>query len=163
MKKTRKISRNKLFGWLALLELLFIWGNSMIVAEISGNTSGKLTKIIYELIKILFEIEASFGTLHFFIRKLAHFTEYAVYGFLIKGYGKFNWILTLIIGLTTAGIDEMIQYFTPGRSCEIRDVMIDFSGFIFGIISYWILRAIWHELENTIIKKYKEKMSKGNI
>lgn len=75
-----------------------------------------------------------------FVRKLAHFLEYALEGALTvllfvayrfrvkKGF----WAM-LLIGFVTAVIDESIQFFSPGRAPGILDVCIDMQGFICGM------------------------------
>lgn len=117
-------------GW-----ILFIWGNSMQSGVQSGAASGQITEFINE---IFADGDAVVVTEHF-IRKMAHFTEYAVLGVLTvlmlqqkrklnKRYGA----LMLTIGCVTAVLDEMIQYFTPGRFCAVTDMLIDMSGVLCG-------------------------------
>lgn len=75
------------------------------------------------------------------IRKLAHFSIYTLVGILIMTFmstyklllfKKFS--ISTIVGLCYAISDEYHQSFVPGRSAEIRDVVIDTSGVVFGII-----------------------------
>ena len=40
--------------------------------------------------------------------------------------------------------DEVHQYFVPGRSCELRDVLVDTSGALTGILAaFALLSVIW--------------------
>ena len=79
--------------------------------------------------------------LQFVVRKGAHFTAYAILGGLCfadlrvldKFKLKINFIIALVISALYAASDELHQYFVPGRSCEIRDVMIDSLGALTGI------------------------------
>ena len=71
----------------------------------------------------------------FIVRKAAHFSEYAVLGALLSVtvylYAQKRWksfFITLPIGAAVAVCDEVIQLFPVGRSCEVRDMLIDFSG-----------------------------------
>lgn len=41
-----------------------------------------------------------------------------------------------------AGTDELHQLFVPGRSCELRDVMIDSSGALAGVLLVFLIRRI---------------------
>ena len=73
-----------------------------------------------------------------FIRKLAHFTEYTVLGALLSAtyYAyqrkiKTALISALITGAVIAVIDEIIQLFPAGRSCQISDMLLDFCGVAF--------------------------------
>ena len=75
------------------------------------------------------------------VRKTAHFLEYAVLGFLLASvfvsFGlktKQNIPLSFIIGALYAVSDEIHQYFVPGRSCQISDMLLDSAGVITGIL-----------------------------
>ena len=68
-----------------------------------------------------------------FIRKTAHFMIYFILGILVFSLlleFKINHIviITTFICMLYAASDEIHQSFIPGRSCEIRDVLIDTSG-----------------------------------
>lgn len=76
------------------------------------------------------------------VRKAAHFGEYAVMGILIRVilYREFcgkkkKWFLVAVLWvLLSAAADEWHQYFVPGRCASIRDVLLDTSGGICGIL-----------------------------
>lgn len=66
------------------------------------------------------------------IRKCAHFASYFLLGiFSALSYSRITkkpfW-LALCTGVLYAVSDELHQYFIPGRSCEIRDMLIDSLG-----------------------------------
>lgn len=74
-------------------------------------------------------------------RKTAHFTIYMVLGLLIglllKEYNigiKKVIIYGIIICMCYAISDEIHQSFISGRSCELRDVLIDTCGSTFGLL-----------------------------
>lgn len=46
--------------------------------------------------------------------------------------GRRCWGVPFFIGLMTAVCDETIQLFVPGRSAEVRDVLIDAAGVLLG-------------------------------
>lgn len=78
-------------------------------------------------------------SLHKIVRKLAHFYNFAVIGFLLMGIhttfkenGK-KAVLLLCFGCLLAIFDETHQFFVPGRSAEIGDVLIDIIGVLFGM------------------------------
>ena len=85
------------------------------------------------------------------VRKAAHFSEYALLGFLIsatclsfnKTYG-FTALISWICGTLYAVSDEIHQYFVPGRSCQLSDMLLDsagvFAGVVFCIICVHICR-----------------------
>lgn len=86
----------------------------------------------------------------FIIRKSAHFTIYTVLGilsaFTFISYKSIRFymrsVLSAVICLLYAASDEIHQYFIPGRSCELRDVCIDFSGALLGIITVMLLARL---------------------
>ena len=120
--------RTRLCICLILLNLCFIWGNSMLPGEISGALSDWLGRLLG-----LGKGDPSQGT--GLLRKLAHFSEFASLGFLLawlaylKGERGFHiFALALLGGLLAACIDESIQMLTSARGPGLVDVWIDTSG-----------------------------------
>ena len=83
------------------------------------------------------------------IRKLAHFSEFALEGFLlmlcIRVYTKhfvrhMSW--PLLGGMTTALMDETIQLHSPNRTSSVVDVWIDMSGVVAGLLFALIILLI---------------------
>ena len=81
-------------------------------------------------------ITLSLDQVSFFIRKLAHFTEYFILGVIfyqvyIK-YVNFKKLAVILIthGFMTAVLDETLQTFIPNRSGQFTDVLIDTLGVI---------------------------------
>lgn len=73
------------------------------------------------------------------IRKYAHFSLYCLLGILSACFGlcfrtsvRKRWSAVLLFCLLYAVSDEIHQLFVPGRACEIRDMLIDFSGSFLG-------------------------------
>ena len=80
------------------------------------------------------------SSLHYFIRKAAHFGEYLILGVLIActllSFGARPLIAVLIsmgAGVLYALSDEFHQSFVKGRSASLFDVLIDSAGVFFGI------------------------------
>lgn len=81
--------------------------------------------------------------LHHIIRKNAHFIIYLVLGVLVINAlnvsgidGRRGIVLALSICILYAISDEVHQLFVPGRSGEVRDVIIDTAGSSVGIGIY---------------------------
>ena len=131
MGRTKK--KLRLCTTLLVLNIVFIWGNSLLPGSVSGAISGWLKDILASLFH--FGGEASEGG-HGLLRKLAHFTEFACLGALFAWlYGMLRkpvW-LAIVCGFAVACMDETIQCFVPNRGPSIRDVMIDTSGALLGI------------------------------
>lgn len=134
---------------LLLLCIIFIWRNSMEEADISGARSVRITKAVNELLAGDGQMLVSEHS----IRKLAHFSEYALEGilavFFLWAYGLSTGRYAcpgILLGLLTAQIDETIQLFTPGRDGAVTDVWIDFGGFLCGalisLMWIWVKRRI---------------------
>ena len=119
---------------LLVLNVLFIWGNSLLPGSVSGAISGWVKDILASIFS--FGSEDPEGG-HGLLRKLAHFTEFACLGICL------TWLLAmlqrhkalpLLFGFLTACVDETIQAFVPGRNPSPLDVAIDTSGVITGMI-----------------------------
>jgi len=74
------------------------------------------------------------------VRKTAHFLEYAIFGFFtarsFKLSNKKPFFAIPFCGIYAA-TDEYHQTFTPGRSGEFGDVLLDTTGATFGAFIYW--------------------------
>lgn len=95
------------------------------------------------------EINTVAEKLTFIVRKGAHFSIYAVlcilWALLLKEYrifGKWRFILSVLICFLYACSDEIHQVFVSGRSGEIRDVLIDTCGAITGFSVLWSVRLL---------------------
>lgn len=117
--------------------IIFIFSNSAQVAQVSSGRSGEITVKLNEL---LGRLHPRFQLTEHIVRKLAHLTEYMMLGFwlmlTLRVYTKrvvshISW--PLFFGLLVPVADESIQMFTDGRSAEVRDVLIDFSGVLLGL------------------------------
>lgn len=79
----------------------------------------------------------------FYIRKLAHITEYLILGFLmfnlLKQYNVTNIYYAIGLSILYSCTDEFHQLFISGRSGSIRDVLIDSIGILIGTYLYKLL------------------------
>src|SRR5947208_11276187 len=82
----------------------------------------------------------------FFMRKLAHVSEYAVLAVLLyrafvhtalKGRRAFSAGVVLLLCAAYAATDEFHQSFVRSRTVSLRDVMMDISGAMLDVPSYW--------------------------
>lgn len=82
------------------------------------------------------------------VRKLAHFSEYAVMGVLVFGLwsqwlkGRGLYLLTVIWVFLSAAADEFHQYFIPGRYASFLDVLLDTCGGAFGMLCMLLLKRL---------------------
>lgn len=110
-------------------------------ANISTAQSGFVLKLIQKAVEAI-GISPAFITEHI-VRKLAHFCEYALLGFLTTvtvriWYGgvKKNIFMILFWGLLVPVSDEFLQLFVDGREGLVKDMVLDFAGFVLGTAFY---------------------------
>jgi VanZ family protein len=106
----------------------------------STIASASQTSRVIEPILRFFSPSASPETLkqlHFFIRKCAHFTEYALLAFwAIRAWRRtrfpvvrnYRFILAVVLVLIVASADEFNQSFEPSRTSTPWDVALDVFG-----------------------------------
>ena len=146
------MKRSKLRLWLcgALIAFLlsFIWGNSLLPGEDSGELSGFVGSFLQALLPFL-DLSSEKG-MHL-LRKAAHFTEFAALGvsfawlwsmLLSKRLPAF--VLPFLCGTAAAAIDETIQLFSPDRGPSIKDVALDTSGVLTGVLVLTLLHWLIH-------------------
>lgn len=79
----------------------------------------------------------------FYIRKIAHITEYLILGFLmfnlLNQYSVTNIYYAIGLSILYSCTDEFHQLFINGRSGSIRDILIDFIGILIGTYLYKLL------------------------
>ena len=128
---------------LIILTLIFIWGNSLLPAEYSRLVS-RAAKNFLRFLAGKPPITGG-GKGSGLLRKIAHFTEFALLGMelcWLCRMKKKNVFLPLAMGIPVAWIDEGIQYFIPGRSCQLWDVCLDSLGLTTGFILILLLSFI---------------------
>lgn len=110
----------------------FIFWNSSQVASVSESRSGWVLQFLQEVWKL--------PVTETMVRKTAHFLEFCALGILLGGTTRCytrGWMARVMIplfgGLLIPVCDEFLQTFIPGRSGEVRDVLIDFAGAVTGI------------------------------
>lgn len=134
LKINNKLSILLVFLWMFLIFLM-----SSFDATESANQSNFIVNIITNIFKI-----ENIEVLSFIIRKLAHFTEYLILGFLTINMLNKNdiskkYLISILICLIYATSDEIHQFLIPGRDCQIKDILIDSIGSITGIYLYKLI------------------------
>ena len=142
------------FAAMSLLWLCFIFSNSLKSADASSQDSGRLLLFMQKIFPSMSD---------HVLRKLAHFIEFAVLGVLASlaivyrlklrrlraddnaPVKLFPAVLILAaFGVLCPVIDELLQLFSPGRSTEFLDMLIDFSGFALGALVVAAVAGIAH-------------------
>src|SRR5436853_3466053 len=87
---------------------------------------------------------------NYFVRKSAHFTEYAVLAALLfrafRADSEFRWrarwfVYSIAIVVSWSLLDEFHQTFTRKRGGSIYDSMLDISGGLFALLIVWLLSS----------------------
>lgn len=139
---------------LVVAMLVFIWGHSIVPGELSSKESEWFLTLTYPVVELAQRALAHFGhvyTLKFLVRKLAHFSEYAVLGVLmywlfVRSDGRSRYVLPATLCFAVACIDEGIQIFAIERGPALRDVMIDFAGSCVGILAMSFVVVVLYSL-----------------
>ena len=133
--------------------IAFIFSNSMAVAEVSSVSSGRVLQLLQAVLRRLgMPGLAQRLTMHL-VRKLAHFCEYTLEGFLLmlcmRVYSRRplrHITVPMLAGVLTALTDETIQLFSEGRSSQVTDVWLDSAGVLAGILAALLLMGLWRLL-----------------
>jgi len=91
--------------------------------------------------------------IHHFVRKMAHFVEYAVLGILAWRATRFDPVfgsysprrqfwLALLFCIFYASTDEYHQSFVPNRQPAVQDVLLDTAGSGFGLLALWSVHRL---------------------
>lgn len=139
--------RKRIFLVLTIIWLIMIFGFSSRDGDLSGEDSGRVGRLVGEWFVPGFDKwseakqEIFIDKVDFPIRKTAHATEYAILGALILGAtyeARHKNLYTIgipwILGTMYAVSDEFHQLFVPGRSGQVRDVLIDSCGVLAGVL-----------------------------
>ena len=124
---------------------LVAWLAFISYASTSSFSASNTSRIIGPLVLWLFPSTSAetLATIQFFTRKIAHFTEYAILGFLaarafrtspnLAISRRWFWISAALI-VVYALVDEYHQSFVPSRTASIFDSFIDMSGGLAALI-----------------------------
>lgn len=130
---------------IAIMVMIFCF--SAQTGEQSGTMSGTFTQWIIDLFVSDFENwpaeeqESLHSVVGLVVRKLGHFSEYALLGISLmlhihqirkRAAVPMPWLWSWIVGTAYAASDEFHQSFVAGRGPSVVDVMIDSSGVIAG-------------------------------
>ena len=143
----------------------------------SGDRSGEIADVVVDVIYPDFdqrpavEQESIFQKVHKFIRKLAHFSEFALLGFLTallvahlaarfsRLTAILQWLVPAAFCLAYAASDEIHQMFAE-RGPAVTDVLLDFVGAICGIlIARAVVWCVCTVVCNARARREKERVS----
>ncbi len=143
------------FWTLSILWVAFIFANSMKSGSESGQMSSSATEIINGALHL---ISPSLEVGHLFVRKAAHFSEFALLALLLCLALRSSFLLTIegrvplgrlcIVlfafpcSVAVAVADETIQLFVAGRVGAVTDVFIDSAGAASSTLIFFLALAL---------------------
>ena len=152
------MKRKRILTVLLVCILVFIWGNSLVSRELSGeisdgimaamNTAAEKLGLGSDFFTYMSDEDgdgvAEQPTSHW-IRKAAHVTEFAAFAAVLflrlESGGKKRFFTAWGLAALTGAIDETIQIFSH-RGSQVKDVVIDTGGALLGLgvvlLIFWI-------------------------
>ena len=127
---------------------LILWLGFISFASSGSFAASNTSRIIGPLVLWLFPNTSpeTLLVIHMITRKVAHLTEYAILGFLaaraFRGSPRpslrSRWfIVSLVLIMAYALLDEYHQSFVPSRTASIYDSLIDMTGGLTALIIVW--------------------------
>lgn len=133
--------------------IAFIFSNSMKIASVSSVSSGRVLQLLQAVLRRLGHPALAQRLTMNIVRKMAHFCEYTLEGFLLmlcmRVYSRRplrHITVPMLAGVLTALTDETIQLFSEGRSSQVTDVWLDSAGVLAGILAALLLMGLWRLL-----------------
>lgn len=142
---TKSVER---YVWLSRYVPLVLWIGIIFFLSSSQGSMSETSLIIRPILEFLFP-DASPETISFYhgvIRKFAHFAEYAVLGLLaFRAFVRSRFqnrapVVSILLALVIAVIDETGQSFNAERTGSAVDVLIDVAGACCAIAIVWLVR-----------------------
>lgn len=137
-----------IYGILCVIWMAVIFGMS----NAQGEESKGMSDTIVIFLSHIFPFVEYNETWTFIVRKMAHFSEYAILGILyylfFSTYRQLHKkeILGIIGGVFLyACSDEFHQLFMDGRAGQWKDVMIDTAGGTTGVMCFHVLQRWYHK------------------
>lgn len=149
------MERQKTSPWLIAFRVIFTIALVACIAYIFRNSLQTGAESSLRSQAAMQAVNETLGTIHLgplsehTVRKLAHFLEFTMEGFLLmlclRVYTAhfvrhMSW--PLLLGMSTALMDETIQLFIPNRTSMVTDVWIDMMGVVAGLLVALIILLI---------------------
>ena len=152
MKRQLKFTILTFIPVLAIAAMIFFFSAQN--AEDSSDSSGRVAALILRLVTDAEPDDPDFqikvDQISGVVRKLAHFTEYLLFGFFLLLHMHHavytcrrrlfvQWAAAAATGILYAVTDELHQLLVSGRAAQATDVLIDSSGVIAGTAAFLLL------------------------
>lgn len=152
----KQLVKRVILSAVTLFIIAFIFANSATDADSSSQSSTSVMDLLNGVLKFC---HINIMLSEHFVRKLAHFVEYFILGisifFTVRSFNlrKTYCVFTVpLLGFAVASIDETIQLFSSGRSCQFSDVMLDFVGVTIAVFIMTAFSYITNKKDRGILK-----------
>ena len=130
---------------------VLLWVGVIFLLSSPEGSFAQTSRIIGPLLQFFFPemAEETRALIHAYVRKTAHFTEYAVLAFLaVRACSlsaslflqKWRYILPILLVVVIASLDEFNQSFEASRTSSVWDVLLDISGGAAMLIFLWLVK-----------------------
>ena len=127
------IAARVIFTFALIACIVFIFSNSMQIGDVSETASGRVLLLMKKVFTRLGMPGAANHLTDHIVRKMEGFLLTLCLRVYTRRFVRhISW--PILGGLLTALTDETIQMFSDGRSSQITDVWLDFSGVLTGIL-----------------------------
>lgn len=135
------MTNKRKIGFTIFLILTIIWmGIVFYLSAENAEASSQTSRAFMDKIIAMFNIKTR-ASLEGTIRTWAHFVLYLSGGLVSSCFfvlwlleHKLKFMYCSIFGVLYAVSDEIHQIFVPGRAFEIKDIMVDCTGFLIGVL-----------------------------
>ena len=142
-------NKSKLINLIYFIPAIFWMLVIFYFSSLTGSQSSEQSNPIVQSILLTLNLNNSFThLLIILVRKSAHIFEYFIL-FLLLFFGftriedlKNPVIISSVITIVYACLDEFHQFFIPNRSAEILDILIDCIGILIGILLIYLIKII---------------------
>ncbi len=133
MQSASSSSPDRVRRWLPVV----VWGGVISTFSTGVFTGENTAYYVVPILSVLFPhaTHAELVAMHYAIRKLAHFTEYAILSTLLyralrdgRRWSFRAAVIAVAVSGAYAVLDEFHQWFVPGRTAAATDCLIDVSG-----------------------------------
>lgn len=129
--------------WLTAYAPLVVWIGVILFLGSGQGSMSQTSLFVRPLLEFLFPAadELTLQLYHGYIRKLAHFTEYAILALLAQrafAAVKHRFLTSIVLVILIASIDEFLQSFNSSRTSSALDALLDVSGGLFVILAAYL-------------------------
>ena len=146
-KKNGRINKSLKIKRIILFLLICIW--AVIVFNFSSQNEDESSGLSRKIVELFIKSEELVSKVEPYVRKIAHFSEYAVGGMLFTLlFNTYEWkdrkiiATSILLGIWYAITDEFHQLLVPDRHGSLFDIYLDSLGFSTGVFCMLLIIKI---------------------